>query len=191
MKDAVFLVKATDFEKNTLWHQHAKDSGLCGPVDWLDTGDTHIETVGYCLTQADHESFPIVVTLRWSTLNGRTVCFYHSTSLYVNWKMIEDWLEKNFTCRRCDASNFHLCLQHIKELNKPVCPLCGEGEWPGRSQGEWTVYGCGTMTSSILGRQLVQSPMCKKLPKIKKIVTRMSENLQSGVMDELMRLLCQ
>jgi hypothetical protein len=51
--------------------------------------------------------------------------FYEATSQVVNHQKIDEWIKKHFNGKwdgsrsaRCDANNFHLCIQAIMEQKK-------------------------------------------------------------------------
>ncbi len=187
MLDAVYLIEATDFEQHSLWRQHACESDNSEPicVTWERLNPGHIEQVGSQVSYPSEEPNPINVQLTWARINGQQVCFYTSNSRCVNWKFIEEWLDKKFTCQRTDANNFHLCLQHIKDMNTPKCPLCGSKKWC--AEGAGFRFECGTLLIKHCNPN--QSPWCKKLPQIREIVAKLE--FQSGAMDQLRRWLAE
>jgi hypothetical protein len=121
---AMFAVEADSFSYHALWRDHSHESrerrGKI--VEWQDVSQGWSKQVGSL------DGRPVVVSLRWSYLDGQLVLFWHGTSQVVDYKMIEDWLDEHFkatydndTCKaKCDASNFHHCLSAVQEANEEV-----------------------------------------------------------------------
>lgn len=121
-KDVVFLVEATHTEKHFIWEQYYYNpSPKFGRVinSWED------EMMGHCLILGTIDNRPIAVTFYYAKILGKRVMFYEGTSQLVDHEMIKSWL-KHFTLDKvrwdgntrwahCDAMNFHLCVQALKE----------------------------------------------------------------------------
>lgn len=107
----VYLVEATDKEVFSFWDRRDR-YGICewhqaNPGLWMQIGSFH--------------GRPIAVTLTFQFIDGHKVCFYDGTSELVDWKMINEWLDKKAPgIKRTNASNFHHCLDHIRTLNREL-----------------------------------------------------------------------
>jgi hypothetical protein len=73
----------------------------------------------------EYERRPIVISLNWAMIDGQLVCFWHGCSQLVDYRMINEWLNKNFDGthdggRRSatDSMNFHNCIGAIKRKNE-------------------------------------------------------------------------
>lgn len=101
IENAKFAVEANSFEKNRLWSEH-KDK-----LDWKEN------TEGKMITLGELDGIPVCMSIFVDTLNGFNVIFYEMTSLVVDYRMVDAWLEDKFgglfgkmdTC--FDAKNFH------------------------------------------------------------------------------------
>lgn len=113
-----YLVEATNHEWFTLWARWCKYSQECRePIfkKWEQLGGCGI-TIG-CLDKR-----PVVVSLNWDRLDGFLVCQWEATSQLVDYKMIEEWLDKHYTRiasdnrpASCNASNFHSCVREFEK----------------------------------------------------------------------------
>jgi hypothetical protein len=117
--DTKFLVEATSTERFFLWLQNADESTeRCGrtPVEWRQDSMGAFEYAGYC------DDRPVTVNVLWATLNGIRIAFYEAASELVDHRMVNDWINLNFSGRwdggtrraHCDAMNFHHCLDYIR-----------------------------------------------------------------------------
>lgn len=118
LKDVVFVVEASSFEQRALWNHNTfydKESGKT----WENDLGGQMVTIGHV---ADR---PICVSLSFAKINGRKVLFTEITSELADYKLLDRWLEVNCSPTwdsgarkaRCDAGNFHHCLQAIRDLN--------------------------------------------------------------------------
>ncbi len=81
---------------------------------------------GFNLTIGHIEEYPVCVSFSFALINGKKVCFYHSTSRMVDHEMIEDWLMGRFQLthdkytrrNHVDATNFHNCVNSLDNLDK-------------------------------------------------------------------------
>ncbi len=113
-KETFFLVQATHFEKHQLWKEWHKS------VDWQQEDAGYGQEIG---TLADR---PVVLSVFWVRINGRLVAFWELTSGVADYIMAENWFSQYCTpakwdatrSAKCNASNFHLCIQAIEEENK-------------------------------------------------------------------------
>ena len=64
------------------------------------------------------EALPVMCEVFFSKLNGFRVAFYHACSRAVDWDLVHAWMKKQCpaSAGKCDAQNFHLCLDKIREL---------------------------------------------------------------------------
>lgn len=111
--ETFFLVEASSCEKLYLWKEWHKR------VKWEEQSSGCFGQVGKLSGR------PVVISVFWAKIDGRLIGFWESTSQVVDYKMIEKWFSKNCVPpkwdgtrhARCDAMNFHLCIQAIREAN--------------------------------------------------------------------------
>lgn len=109
--ETFFLVEANSFETLVLWRENEKE----GEFIWTE------ESLGFWQTVGFLKKRPICISMFWTIIGGKRIAFYEGTSVLVDHDMIEKWLEETFHLsreKRCDAHNFHLCLDAIREINK-------------------------------------------------------------------------
>lgn len=98
LRQAVYAVEATDFERRVL----AQTAGLDLILDgggMVGVGELDIE---------DTPSSPVVVTVNFARHAGRVIMFYEATSLIVDYGMVRRWVEaQGFDLsKRSDPTNF-------------------------------------------------------------------------------------
>jgi hypothetical protein len=112
-KDVVFLVEATDFEVLALWESKR------GSLRW------EWERRGFSVHIGNIEKRPICVAFQFARIEDQRIAFYEGCSELVDHEMIDNWLRKHCYFKwdggtrraHCNAMNFHLCIQAIRELN--------------------------------------------------------------------------
>lgn len=113
--ETVFVVEATHAEQHFLWCEWH------GRLEWEQ--DCH----GLCPTIGTFGDMPVVVCCSWSRINGRLVLFYEAVSQIVDHRLVEAWIwgrvgnlkwDHGHRRAHCDAMNFHLCVNAIKEMNE-------------------------------------------------------------------------
>lgn len=126
LKRTDFFVEATSFEQHAIWKKYTKESR--DPFDgrdingviWFHDSSGFGKTLGYI---GVGKKRPVVVSFSWYAIGDKYVCFYHPTSRFVDWTMIEKWIEKNFPVKydngtrraMTDADNFHNCYHFCKD----------------------------------------------------------------------------
>jgi hypothetical protein len=104
-----YVVDGTSCERLMLWERYF--SG----VDWQQ------DPAGMSLTLGRVGTRPVVANFTWDVINGHRVLWCEMISEVRDHAMLDRWLDKH--CRpmltdivsaRCDAMNFHLCLQCIR-----------------------------------------------------------------------------
>lgn len=109
----MFVVEATDFEKQYLWTSHHKN------VTWDSRAGGYLVTVGHL------DDRPVCLSIWFAQIDGQRVMFFHATSQVVDYRMVDAWLNANCSPTwdagtrkaRTDAQNFHLCLEAIRQRN--------------------------------------------------------------------------
>lgn len=106
LKDVVSVVEANTFEDFTLWEKwHEK-------VDWVQ----NCSNTGMGVTIGELAGMPVCISLFTCMVNKKKVLFIHPTSMVVDWRLIENWLQENMpNCterlgggvRVHSAQNFH------------------------------------------------------------------------------------
>jgi len=119
--DTRFLVEADGFARQELWRQHSREARATGlvqaaalPRDWQQDLDGRVVQVG------TFGLAPVNVLCTWATIDGQLVLFWDGISEVVHHGLIEHWFQRYCPTaydRRCDAQNFHNCIQDIVEAN--------------------------------------------------------------------------
>lgn len=119
LKETFYLVEATSFEHHCLWaeNSHQSDRRVFDAIEWIQGNPGRMIEIGKV------GDMPVVISLHWDFLNGQPVCFWHATSLVVDYRLVNRWLEENFTNKThdgrpatCDAFNFHHCSGELRKV---------------------------------------------------------------------------
>jgi hypothetical protein len=113
LKKTLFIVEANSFEQFILWEKNHEK------VKWIQIMD------GWLINVGEVNGRKCCLSVSWANIDNQLVMFYYPTSSIVDWRLIDEWLAQNFSGKwdnntrnaDCDAQNFHLCLQAIKEAN--------------------------------------------------------------------------
>lgn len=114
-----FLVEADSFSRHCLWQEwHER-------VQWIDQNGILQTVANVEIIHGDKiKESPICISLLWGLIDGHLVCFWHATSITVDYQIIEDWIKKHFNPElTTDAENFHSLVHHIQRQNetREVC----------------------------------------------------------------------
>jgi hypothetical protein len=132
MKKCVFFVQATRDEHQSIFNkwsknanarsQNAWDKEFKLKLDWTASNEATFFTIGHIL---GHTRLPVTLNITIETIEDRQVCFYYPSGMYVDYHMIEGWLDKYFISKydgdrrnRVGYENFHFVADRIIELNK-------------------------------------------------------------------------
>lgn len=99
LKDVVGVVEANSCESMFLWERHHVQ--LKKP--WVSN------LSGYGVTVGELDDHPVHISLLINTVDGKRILFWHATSMVVDYRMIEAWLEAALPeayNNRTDAINF-------------------------------------------------------------------------------------
>jgi hypothetical protein len=116
LKASVFFVEATRCEQIYIWEEWKK---LC---EWKEIGSG----IGICVGHINKQKTkPVWVSFNFAILNGKHICFYEVTSRFSDSVMVEDFIKTKYPVKydkgtrlaMCDAMNFHLCGNAIRENN--------------------------------------------------------------------------
>lgn len=106
-EDVVGIVEATSFESLCLWEKWHQQKGYT----WIESRSGPLITVGYV-----SDGRPVCIAPLIHVVNGKKLMFVETTSLVVDWDMIDEWLYENVPNARKGkflnketAKNFH-CL---------------------------------------------------------------------------------
>jgi hypothetical protein len=106
-----YCIQASHDEHHMLWERwhYRADTTRSYVKNWEQV------SLGHWLTIGSVDNRPICVSVQYAILNGHKVMFYEGTSQLVDYKMIEDWLERYFDrCNHhCNAANFHHCMEAV------------------------------------------------------------------------------
>lgn len=116
LKESVFFVEAGSYETLCLW----KD--FRGKYTFVQDNLGFWQVIGYI---NEDRSMPVGVSFSFVIIAGRRVCYYETTSRFVDTEMVEKFLKDNYpktwdNGRRdamTNAMNFHHVLDHIRTLN--------------------------------------------------------------------------
>lgn len=121
LEKTFFIVEATSFEKSCLWRDYCleSDNPRYGKHTWK------LISPGWMIKVGEINDRPCCISTTWYKIDGKLVMFWYACSELVDYKLIDEWLDKNFTGtygggRRAstDADNFHACIGAIIEANK-------------------------------------------------------------------------
>lgn len=125
LRQTLFVVEATSYEQFCLWQDHAAASASrrFPAVRWVEINPGWGVTVGHL------DRRPCVIQVCWARIEGRLVMFWHQCSQVCDSVQAEAWIDAYFDGKwdggrpaRCDAQNFGLCLQAIREANCAIGP---------------------------------------------------------------------
>ena len=108
---AEYVVEVSNYERQSLWEKHHEAN------NWKSAMERYGRQIG------EIGDRPIWATFSLETINGLRVLFWEATSQLVDYKMIEDYLEKHCnpleydskSRANCNAENFHDCLNYSKK----------------------------------------------------------------------------
>lgn len=126
--NTMFVVEADSFAHQELWVKHSRESHESGfgparpigrPREWRQ------DSRGFMAQVGGFGGMPVNAVCSWATIDGQLVMFYYGCSMVTHSEMIEKWIEARCNPRwdggrrlaRCDAMNFHHCLDAIDEKN--------------------------------------------------------------------------
>lgn len=116
LANVVAFVEATTFEENCIWANFTEKYNRVQKSEWVQ-GTGLFKNVGYI------QKRPINITLSFSTIKGKVVCFYDAVSPLADHEMIGKWIRQQSAQKNVvytDAQNFHIALQRVEELDKTV-----------------------------------------------------------------------
>ena len=126
----MFVVEADSFSRHMLWLHESKEARDAGygpakpghpPQVWeQDSGGIYVEVGMF-------GKMPICIDCFWTKIDGQLVLFYDACSMVTHARIVDDWLKANCNPTwdggkrpaRCNAMNFHHCLDAIAERNNP------------------------------------------------------------------------
>lgn len=119
LKRVSFFVEATSEEKFHLWKDNKYFTEPKYKHTWKEDLAGFSQVIGYI---KNDEDMPVCVEFTFAILDGFRVCFYNATSRFVDHKMIEDFILKNYPVHYNDdcnamtnATNFHHVALAINE----------------------------------------------------------------------------
>lgn len=115
LSKTLFVVEATSFEQHVIWEKN-QEGRFSSFLKWEQVMD------GWGVHVGDLEGRPCMISVSWARIEGHLVMFWYPMSQVSDSAKSEAWISKYFSQtwdngRRswCDAQNFHLCMQAIKE----------------------------------------------------------------------------
>lgn len=112
LNKCVGAVEANTFESMCLWQGH---NGT-----WVSATSGRLTTVGHI------DDMPVCISLLVNIVNGSPILFYYPTSIMVDYRLIDAWLNMNMpdTAKdedgrvlKTDAMNFHIVTPPIELEN--------------------------------------------------------------------------
>jgi len=113
MKRVDFFVEADSFSQDQLYYKYGKSNRADAP-EWVNDGEGFGKTIGNI---GIGKGRPVTVHFSFAAIGDKYVCFYRALSRFVDWDMIEEYIDKNWPVKydkgtriaRTDASNFVSC----------------------------------------------------------------------------------
>lgn len=89
-------------------------------VEWKE------DSKGICIEIGSVDNRPVCVSFFTAKIDGKKVIFYEPVSQIVDYRMVREYLEKNFqmthdnytSWNHTDANNFHICVHALQKLDK-------------------------------------------------------------------------
>jgi hypothetical protein len=115
-----FFIEADSFAEHELWAKHFYYNKEKDKLNWVQDNCASSIIVGHIDKQ---KKKPVVVVFSFMKIDDKYVCFYHPTSRYVDWTMIDEWIDKRYPVKydsytrraRTDANDFYSCLNFCKK----------------------------------------------------------------------------
>jgi len=123
-----FFVEANSFEESALWRKYVyekpnrkmHDNVDINGMEWLQDTAGFGKIVGHI---GVGKKRPVGVHFSWYAIGDKYVCFYNPNTRYVDWDMVEKWIEKHFPVKydngtrraMTDANNFHNCYHFCQD----------------------------------------------------------------------------
>lgn len=117
LKETVYFCEATGYEQLSIWREEHERH------DWVQDMSGFSQVIGYIDKKRKK---PVNVSFSFAVVDGQRICFYEAISRYVDHKMVEEFIVKNYPVkydqgqRRAmdDAMNFRL--DAVKEANEKI-----------------------------------------------------------------------
>lgn len=116
LSECQYIVEANHNEAHNLWYMYTQVYRVVTDREWQQL------IPGYLIEVGSLGGRPVSLSLYFVSIKGVKVCFFESPSQVVDWKLIDEWLDKHFnklydgrSCR-CDATNFHQCMSVVNQL---------------------------------------------------------------------------
>lgn len=114
LKDSVFFVEADSFSKSCLRKKY-KDE-----VNWEFDDTGFLRQVG----NIGKKTRQVTISFSFAKIFGKRICFYYPTSRFVDYYMIEKYIETNWPLKydnnsrksMCDAETFYEAINYCKSL---------------------------------------------------------------------------
>jgi hypothetical protein len=132
--DTIFIVEATRNEQHTFWERYSTENrklSLQQNPNYQPAWNYRLvnweqDSIGFSLQVGELDKRPVCVSFFFVRIDGQRVVFVDPTSQVVDHEMIRKWFEKNFyptwndgtRFAHCDSSNFHHCLDAVREANR-------------------------------------------------------------------------
>lgn len=123
LKETLFCVEATSFERFTLWSRWCAES----QEQWKPLFEKWEQLGGWLVTVGELDDRPVCVSMDWVRMDGHLIMFWKAVSQVVDQLQVEAWFTEHFDRAwgggrqsMTDASNFHFAVAAIDEArNQP------------------------------------------------------------------------
>lgn len=110
-----FFVEADSYSLHSLWKANFYSNEKPDKLVWIQDHSGFSRVIGHI---NKNKNMPVCVNFSFYIIGDKYICFYWPTSRYVDWDMVNDWIDKNYhrtydggtRIARDDANNFHNCL---------------------------------------------------------------------------------
>lgn len=124
MKSVVYFIEANSFEQHALWKEWVNpEMWNFWRSDWEEDSSGFWQQIGKI---SNHKNKPVCVSFNFAKLFGQRICFYNTTSRYVDHTMVEEWIKTNYPVKHdnntrwsmTDTNNFHHAVHECLKLAK-------------------------------------------------------------------------
>ena len=120
LKRVDFFVEADGFATHKLWAEYFYNNKQSDRLEWVQDSSGFSRVIGNIGKGANR---PVNIDCHFYAIGDKYVCFYSSTLRFVDWTMVEEYIDKNFPVKydsnlrraRVDANNFHNCYHFCQD----------------------------------------------------------------------------
>lgn len=94
LKDTYGFVEANSFEQMCLWEKFSMAS-LVRTTENIYVWQENLSGKLVCIGKIENTDKEVWLALTTSIINDKKIVFYYPSGAYVDWNMIDNWLDKN------------------------------------------------------------------------------------------------